>query len=323
MTHIIGLIIIEFITSRPPNAPSILEHIINYMMTLYCNQNYCNSPRIIGRFKSSIIYDTGDISHMPSFYIQACEGKIQFASFCIQAPGITRVRRSAYSMLGRDIMWPTELAANTPMIFVFASNAQVLGSTNEVSKYKHIVTGDASNILSIGLILRFNNFNYYTGGDLPEEGEMLIVRAWKTRCAYSRIAAFKCGHHGAGTSTSVKFVREINPVTAFISSGANSYGHPTTITLTTLQECTSIKKYYLTGAQCIEPPLTDNLQYHNPSMKSRMAGVSCPPANNIEKGHITLNIIEDQTNGTLDTNSFSVIYFEEEMRSLVTEIFCF
>ena len=48
-------------------------------------------------------------------------------------------------------------------------------------------------------------------------------------------AVLKCGHHGSATSSSMPFLRAVNPEIAVISCGAdNGYGHPHDETLKNL-----------------------------------------------------------------------------------------
>ena len=47
----------------------------------------------------------------------------------------------------------------------------------------------------------------------------------------------KCGHHGSSTSSSMDFLRAVNPAVAVISCGQdNKYGHPHHETLESLSE---------------------------------------------------------------------------------------
>lgn len=82
------------------------------------------------------------------------------------------------------------------------------------------------NPASIACLLTMNKFSYYTGGDLPFELEEELLSSGKWKRLPNHVCAFKCGHHGAETSTSKKFVEGIKPTAAFISAGRHKHSHP-------------------------------------------------------------------------------------------------
>lgn len=139
-------------------------------------------------------------------------------------PGRHRTRLTP--ALGAEILWnagPRAAAApvNAPAVFVVAANRYVRGPPARQGP----IGGDRCNNVSIGLIIRFNNFFFYTGGDLPSEGEDLALDdILSTRNgnglpdpqdpaarfpAPNHICAFKCGHHGSATSTSDNVVNRV------------------------------------------------------------------------------------------------------------------
>ncbi|XOB46203.1 MAG: ComEC/Rec2 family competence protein [Candidatus Nealsonbacteria bacterium] len=80
-----------------------------------------------------------------------------------------------------------------------------------------------TNNTSIALRLVFNNNSFIFTGDLYKSIEKKLV----DRELYLNSDVLKVGHHGSKTSTSEKFLEEVNPEITVISVGKeNSYGHP-------------------------------------------------------------------------------------------------
>jgi competence protein ComEC len=124
------------------------------------------------------------------------------------------------------------------------------------------------NDLSIALALVFDQFVYFTGGDLgnagnkdePPEDHLGLHLA---KLGGKHVCAFKCSHHGSGHGTSATFVERIRPRAAFISCGQdNTFGaehHPAQPVINVLEtgkeggedaapkEGHTIQKYYLTN----------------------------------------------------------------------------
>ena len=147
----------------------------------------------------------------------------------------TRVRPD----LGQEILWGTgpriTVPNGAPAVYVVARQREVwpdqtLGGV-----------GQDPNLDSIGLLLRFNNFFFFTAGDLPSAGEDPLAdhfRHPKNAAPFVpvdeeglfepiHLAAFKCGHHGAKESTSKNFLDMMLPAVALISVGKQeSYDHP-------------------------------------------------------------------------------------------------
>lgn len=98
---------------------------------------------------------------------------------------------------------------------------------------------DRENDSSIGLLVKFGNFKYFTGGDLTSEVE--------DKLDLGHVCAFKCSHHGSKHSSSASFLEKHTPSAALISAGAHSYCHPDDELIARLCEATSIQKFYLTN----------------------------------------------------------------------------
>ena len=84
--------------------------------------------------------------------------------------------------------------------------------------------------------LRGSGF-YLSAGDATETDELKIADWVGTQSAAQSLAPgspriLKISHHGSKTSTSQKWLNEINPTEAWISVGVgNHYGHPAPVVL--------------------------------------------------------------------------------------------
>lgn len=82
---------------------------------------------------------------------------------------------------------------------------------------------------SISILLSYQKFKAFFGGDLPRNYEDKIAHEM------GDIDILKIGHHGSRTSTSSYFVNQVKPELAIISCGLdNKFGHPHQETLDTL-----------------------------------------------------------------------------------------
>jgi competence protein ComEC len=93
--------------------------------------------------------------------------------------------------------------------------------------------GSVENANSIVLRLSYGNFSMIFTGDAEAETEDLMMKS----SAPLRAKVLKVGHHGSRYATSARFLEEVAPEAAVISSGAeNKYGHPARQTLNRLQK---------------------------------------------------------------------------------------
>ena len=91
------------------------------------------------------------------------------------------------------------------------------------------------NLNNYSAVLRFTygNISFMLTGDAETEVEENIL-ARETNITANIL---KCGHHGSSTSSSMDFLRAVNPAVAVISCGQdNKYGHPHHETLESLSE---------------------------------------------------------------------------------------
>lgn len=81
--------------------------------------------------------------------------------------------------------------------------------------------------------LSYGNFSMIFTGDAEEVEEKTILETGAT----VKSDVMKVGHHGSRTSSSTAFVKAVSPKVGIISVGAgNSYGHPHSKTLKTLEK---------------------------------------------------------------------------------------
>ena len=89
------------------------------------------------------------------------------------------------------------------------------------------------NLSSIVTKVTYGNQNYLFMGDAEEENEQ--SRTW------TKVNVLKVGHHGSDTSSSVKFLEQVEPQIAIISVGKNNtYGHPKQVILDRLNKIGSV-----------------------------------------------------------------------------------
>lgn len=93
--------------------------------------------------------------------------------------------------------------------------------------------GDNTNNYSLVIKLTNGKNSFLFTGDMEEEAEKdLLSEGWDLETD-----VLKVGHHGSLTSSSLEFLRAVDPVYAVISVGKdNSYGHPSSITLANLED---------------------------------------------------------------------------------------
>lgn len=106
-----------------------------------------------------------------------------------------------------------------------------LGSAS--CKILAVNTGNSTNNTSIVLRVTYGETSFLFTGDTEREVELSLLN----RGEELKSTVLKVGHHGANTSTSYVWLREIMPEYAVISVGTdNSYGHPTEAVLSRLRD---------------------------------------------------------------------------------------
>lgn len=223
-----------------------------------------------GLYRTANVIDVGGGTvASPTKYARAVEGRWTMSSnYGVRAPSIDRVRTTP--ALGDEILWNTGAAPGTaaqaapagaPAVFVTAVNRMVRNAPGNALP----IGGNASNNVSLGMVVRFNNFFYYTGGDLPYQGEDLVgtdVRAnglpdpqnpHNAFAVPNHVCAFKCGHHGSDTSTSQAFVNRLRARSAFISTGGNMFEHPDQAVINRVIAHNDMRYLYLTNLNWATP----------------------------------------------------------------------
>ena len=91
---------------------------------------------------------------------------------------------------------------------------------------------DNENDNSSVIYTELNNYKFLFMGDAGVEIEEDLIEKYNLQ----NIDVLKVGHHGSKTSSSEKFVNEINPKYSIISAGKNNrYGHPNKEVLNNLE----------------------------------------------------------------------------------------
>ncbi len=92
---------------------------------------------------------------------------------------------------------------------------------------------DDTNNTSIVLKVQYGETSFLFTGDAEQPAEKVILDSGADVSA----TVLKVGHHGSDTSSSYRFLREVNPKYAVISCGTdNDYGHPHDETLSRLKD---------------------------------------------------------------------------------------
>lgn len=90
-----------------------------------------------------------------------------------------------------------------------------------------------ANNSSVVIMARFGNTKFLMTGDAEEEAEEWMLTEYSA--ATFKADVLKVGHHGSHSSTTVAFLKAVDPDYAVISCGEdNSYGHPHTETVENL-----------------------------------------------------------------------------------------
>ncbi|WP_462412278.1 DNA internalization-related competence protein ComEC/Rec2 [Neobacillus sp. Marseille-QA0830] len=86
---------------------------------------------------------------------------------------------------------------------------------------------------SIAIFARIGGLDWFTAGDLDQEGEERILQKYP----HLQVNVFKAGHHGSKTSNSAGLIKRTTPEIALISVGEhNRFGHPNQEVINRLEE---------------------------------------------------------------------------------------
>ena len=95
---------------------------------------------------------------------------------------------------------------------------------------------------SIGLLIEYNQFKFFTGGDLGEDIEDTVG------AHIGDISVLKAGQHGSKNSSSYYFLSQTQAEAVLISVGPSSSNHPAQETLSRMDSISSIQNIYQTTA---------------------------------------------------------------------------
>lgn len=261
----------------------------------------------VGFYKNVRVYNPGRVPDAPvkdlNPYFQALEGVLTIGVNTLVAPNIDR-KNYIVPALGSEILGIAD--PDAPKVYVVAIGGMVYNNRNPV-------VGDAANALSIGLVVVFNQFAFYTGGDLPVDGINKIPKAVNDLLGRTvQIQGFKTGHHGSIKSNSQAYLDATKPRSAIISVGSKIFKQtmlPSPEVTTMLGNYGLMQYFYLTNCKNTDcnPPVIGVL---GPGQlvkgnKSRISGDnhfdpgerpgSLPKTN---RGHIVLEISQAQSQST-------------------------
>ena len=225
--------------------------------------------RTNGIYRNAELVNVGWTPNIPAAYVNAVNGIATFnGGGAITVPTAVHGNRSLVQAdLTDEVLWDTlgggggALApAGAPAAFVVAAGGWIWEVPPAAAP---IPGGNDGNGLSIGLVIRFDNFYFYTGGDLPTAGENALgvtvmaqplpdPQGGAAFAAPASFAAFKCGHHGADSSTSTPFINALAAPVAIISVGGgvfNGVAHPGPAAITRLHTNANITNFYLTNCE--------------------------------------------------------------------------
>jgi hypothetical protein len=305
----------------------------------------------LARFRTGGIYNTarvidiGAVIAPKATYLTAARGSLNSGSPPgTVMPNVARPRTGNFPPLGRELFWngAAPPAANAPYAVVLsgpepgAAMGRVWQGVGVPSAAYN--SGDVRNDKSIGLVIRFNDFVYFTAGDMPFEGEDLLYPALLAQALPNGaggtlpapappppLVAFKCGHHGAATATSAGMLAALQPLSAHISCGGQ-HGHPFQSTINLLHNDPQMQSVLLTNCRYNRanvlasppgnlgpPPAPGTVDQWLAGSKALIAGDNAV-ANGAamrHRGDISIQVLEANSAGAPGTRSYDTAFFDE------------
>ncbi len=205
-------------------------------------------------------------------YSNAVIGKVKIFACDAKAPTVTRNPR--VPALGQELWGIADTTA--PRVYCVSVLGNVLYGAGPVG-------GDALNKVSIGLAVVFNQFVYFTGGDLTVSGLDMIPNAVIDNPTMGRpatIPVYKAGHHGSSESNSAEYLELTGTRCSFISSGSKSFGVdntvlPTQAVIDMFNESDEMDLYFMTNCKVLRdgvPATNAENQLDDEDNRSRLAG---------------------------------------------------
>ncbi|HET6997363.1 MAG TPA: hypothetical protein VFI03_02150 [Solirubrobacterales bacterium] len=289
-----------------------------------------------GCYANANVIDIGPNPKIPGGYLNAIAGAYTHqANPAIWAPGTNRVHTVAPA-LGSELLFNSGQAPAPPQPTAPAAVVAAINRRTWPNNALFPPSGQPDNDVSIGLVVQFNNFVYWTAGDLPSNGEEPVGAALMaqrlprpgggTFPQATRIACIKCGHHGADSASSQAFLQTVRPVGAILSSGNNEgLQHPTQEVVDRLHSCPTIRFFYLTNCNfgTTNVPATEaRNQLRARSNKSRVAGDNTLPNLKVgrRRGDIQLTVQEGESlrQAGDQLRTYTVTYLDEDAPPLYT-----
>ncbi len=153
------------------------------------------------------------------------------------------LNQNIWELLGKNMP-----KGKVPNMICIADSAKVRGKNGdkELTDFLSESKEDSKNERSLGFLIEFGGFKFYTAGDLPSKIEDNID--------IGEVSAFKAGHHGSKFSTSSSLISVLRPRAAIISHGNKSFGeaHPNQSVLTNIAEDDLLQVAYLTNPATAE-----------------------------------------------------------------------
>jgi hypothetical protein len=281
-----------------------------------------------GRYANTDIIDIGLVVAPADRYPVAVSGGTLSSPLGTAVPGLNRARIMVPAM-GRELLWgagpplpgaPVAIVVSGPDTNFFAPTGSAWQGVGQ--PVANFAGGGQANGVSIGVVIRFNDFLYFTAGDLPSQGEDMLypaLLAWAlpngAGGAFAPpplpppLAAFKCGHHGSQTASGMLFLMNLAPRVAFISCG-DRYNHPDQPLINRLQAQGTIHRFYLTNCRQarVHVPASNGMAQNGGGNRSRVAGDNA--ANNlaaVHRGDLSIRVL--QANSTGPGRHFTVDYW--------------
>lgn len=156
-------------------------------------------------------------------------------------------------------------------------NVKVVGAGDKISieksLYFNVLWPSSSNMISENAInnnslvckMVYKDFSMLFTGDIEEIAEKAILRFYKNNLNVLEANVLKVAHHGSKTSSSMDFLKAVNPKFALIGVGKNNnFGHPAEITLERLKnlECRVYRTDEM-GEVCMKIPNREKMNKSN------------------------------------------------------------
>jgi competence protein ComEC len=208
-----------------------VDHVDYFVDTHYHEDHYGGIDEVVDAgIPVHAGYDRGDKGFLPASRLDDATYK-----------GYDRTVGHTAEQLSRGETIPLD-----PLMTVTCTNAGgvVLGESDLVHP------GGEENDMSIGLLITFDGFRYWIGGDTEEPTEAKLA----ANDLVQDVDVYVADHHGADNGSSAEFLADLRPSVVIISNGSNTtFRHPRASTLARMRSLTppptifQLNKYLGTG----------------------------------------------------------------------------